>query len=75
MNILDVPGQLIKHGFHSMGSPSQKRPPCKGVGLLQSLERLTFPVPQLTLQCPQADHRLHPPSVGVSTMPRKYFCK
>lgn len=45
-----------------------------GEGLLQILDRLTFPDPQVTLQALHEDHGLHPPSIGRAGIQRRESC-
>ena len=42
--------------------PEHVAPPCFGVGLVQPLNVLWLPVPQLLEQMPHASQSVHPPS-------------
>lgn len=61
-----LPGQGLALQFpvSSLG-PLQSNPPLARGGLVQVLNRVRFPLPQVTLQEPQSSHSLHEPLTEI----------
>lgn len=58
----NIPGQesMLQTGV-SEEEPVQLRPPCAGLGLLQDLDRVFSPLPEVAVHVDQLLHEPHPP--------------
>lgn len=68
-SLRSIPGQGLELHFSvSSLAPGHSNPPLAGEGLVQVLERLRLPPPQVTPQEPQSLHSLHEPLTKKENM-------